>query len=76
MRDPKPIRERFPPPWQLELVPGGYRVNARDGTALAYVYTGPQGLAPAEVQAIAKAITRLPDLMPDGSGHLRCRPSI
>jgi hypothetical protein len=62
--DPRPIRERFPPPWHLAEVPGGYRVNDRQGTALAYVYTGPQGLTPAAVQAIAKAIARLPELMP------------
>jgi hypothetical protein len=35
MSDPRPIRERFPPPWHLERVPGGYRVTDRDGTALA-----------------------------------------
>jgi hypothetical protein len=64
MSDPKPIRERFPPPWRLEEVPGGYRVNDATGTALAYVYAGPQTLTQAEAHAIAKAIVRLPELMP------------
>jgi len=31
----KPIRERFPPPWRVEDIPGGYRITDRDGTALA-----------------------------------------
>jgi hypothetical protein len=53
-------------------VPGGYRVIDRDGTSLAYVYAVegsvrsalPNALTPAEAQAIAKAIVRLPELMP------------
>jgi hypothetical protein len=46
------------------MCPGGYRVNDREGTALAYVYASPQALTPAEAQAIAKAIVRLPEIMP------------
>jgi hypothetical protein len=66
---PKPIRERFPPPWQLEEVPGGYRVTDREGTALAYVYAGPQALTTAEAHVVAKAIARLPQLMPAHDGE-------
>jgi hypothetical protein len=52
MSDPKPIRERFPPPWPLEQVPGGYRLTDREGTAVAYVYAGPQGLTTAVCSVI------------------------
>jgi hypothetical protein len=64
MSDPRPIRERFPSPWRVEQVASGYRVNDATGTALAYVYAGPQGLTQAEALAIARAIARLPELMP------------
>jgi hypothetical protein len=47
-------------------------VTDRDGTSLAYVYAVdgsarsalPNSLTPAEAQTIAKAIARLPELMP------------
>jgi hypothetical protein len=29
---------RFPPPWQVEQIPGGYKVLDANGQALAYVY--------------------------------------
>jgi hypothetical protein len=29
---------RFPPPWSVEQIPGGYKVNDSNGQALAYVY--------------------------------------
>jgi hypothetical protein len=29
---------RFPPPWQVEQIPGGYKVSDANGQALAYVY--------------------------------------
>src|SRR5918992_465068 len=64
------LRERFPPPWRLEEVPGGYRVTDVHGRPLAYVYgvdgsaraALPDALTPAEAHAIATAITRLPDI--------------
>jgi hypothetical protein len=66
------IRDRFPPPWRLEDVPGGYRVTDVHGRPLAYVYgvdgsaraALPDALTPAEAHAIATAIARLPDIMP------------
>jgi len=29
---------RFPAPWQVEQIPGGYKVLDANGQALAYVY--------------------------------------
>ena len=29
---------RFPPPWTVEQIPGGYKVKDATGQALAYVY--------------------------------------
>ncbi len=29
---------RFPAPWQVEQIPGGYKVQDATGQALAYVY--------------------------------------
>jgi hypothetical protein len=29
---------RFPPPWQVEQIPGGYKVLDANGEALVYVY--------------------------------------
>jgi hypothetical protein len=41
----QPLREapmtsprRFPPPWQVEQTPGGFKVLDANGQALAYVY--------------------------------------
>ena len=38
MSNPRPIRERFPPPWRIEELPAGFRIVDTNGTALAYVY--------------------------------------
>jgi crotonobetainyl-CoA:carnitine CoA-transferase CaiB-like acyl-CoA transferase len=38
MAETRSIRQRFPPPWRFEEVPGGYRVTDAHGTPLAYVY--------------------------------------
>jgi hypothetical protein len=29
---------RFPPPWQVEQAPGGFKVFDANGQALAYIY--------------------------------------
>ena len=29
---------RFPPPWRVEQIPGGYKVKEANGQSLAYVY--------------------------------------
>jgi len=31
-------RGRFPPPWTVERIPGGYKVKDANGQSLAYVY--------------------------------------
>jgi hypothetical protein len=69
---PRPIRDRIPPPWRLEDVPGGFRVTDAHGRPLAYVYSVdgsaraalPDALTPAEARAIALTIARLPEIMP------------
>jgi hypothetical protein len=66
--DPKPIRERFPPPWHK--VPGGYRVNHREGTALAYVYAVDVARVPLSPRPLRRPTPsprqsfELPELMP------------
>jgi hypothetical protein len=72
MSNSRPIRERFPPPWRLEPLPGGYRVTDAHGTPLVYVYAVeggarsalPNSLTPSEAQTIAMAVIRLPELIP------------
>ena len=44
---------RFPPPWTVEEIPGGYKVLDATGQALAYVY-GRETRAQAD---IAKVLT-------------------
>jgi hypothetical protein len=29
---------RFPPPWKVEQIPGGYKVIDANGQSLAYIY--------------------------------------
>ena len=62
------FRERFPGPWAIEEMPGGFRVIAGDGTPLTYVYAPTdqqrsaipgRTLTHAEAKAIATAITGL-----------------
>jgi len=60
---PRPIRERFPPPWTVEETPSGFVVTSANGVRLAYVYTKPRsaidGLTVSEARAVATAISRL-----------------
>jgi hypothetical protein len=35
---PGPTTRRFPPPWTVEQIPGGYKVKDANGQSLAYVY--------------------------------------
>jgi hypothetical protein len=44
---------RFPPPWTVESIPGGFKVLDADGQSLAYVY----GYADARHAQIAKGLT-------------------
>jgi hypothetical protein len=32
------FRERYPPPWSVEDIPGGFKVVSSNGFALAYLY--------------------------------------
>ena len=66
------IRERYPSPWRVEPIPGGFRVLASNDIPIAYVYAldgharsaSPNSLTPAEALAIARAISRLADDRP------------
>ena len=60
-------RERYPPPWRAEELPGGWRVVSGNGFTLAWVYSveatapsgAPVGLTQSEAQAVAQAIANL-----------------
>ena len=62
---------RFPAPWTVEKIPGGFKVNDANGQSLAYVY-GRETRADADIanvltmdeaRRIASNITNLPDFM-------------
>jgi hypothetical protein len=62
---------RFPPPWTVEKIPGGFKVIDANGQSLAYVYGHAYqryaGIANAltldEARRIASNIAKLPDLL-------------
>jgi hypothetical protein len=64
-------QRRFPRPWRLEPIPGGYRVIDANGLALAHVYGEPPNaiaisdkrLTNYEAEIIARLIARLPELV-------------
>ena len=69
---------RFPPPWTMEEIPGGYKVKDANGQSLAYVY-GRETRADAdtanvltmdEARRIARNIAKLPNyLAAEGVDH-------
>ena len=62
---------RFPPPWTVETIPGGFKVIDANGQSLAYVYghADPRDAAIAkspnldEARRIASNIAKLPALL-------------
>jgi hypothetical protein len=60
---------RFPPPWTVESIPGGYKVLDAEGQSLAYVY-GVEGdphvgktLTLEEARRTASNIAKVPSLL-------------
>jgi hypothetical protein len=63
-------RRRFPAPWQIVEIPGGWKVEDANGVSVAYVYgeEGPRGVSDDrmtknEARRVAAGIARLPELL-------------
>jgi hypothetical protein len=65
---------RFPPPWTVETIPGGFKVIDANGQSLAYVYSREtkgatdiaKVLTEVEARRIAANIAKLPTLLGKG----------
>ena len=62
------FRERYPPPWRVEEIAGGFSVVAANGIRIVWIYSvddgamraaSPQSLRHVEALALAKAIVGL-----------------
>ena len=68
---------RFPPPWTVEKIPGGFKVVDADGQSLAYVYSREDAsdahmskvLTEDEARRIASNIAKLPMLLGKATRH-------
>ena len=65
MSDQRTIRQRFPPPWTVDSIPGGFVVTSANSVRLAYVYVTREGLTVGEAKAVAEAIRLLAERAPD-----------
>jgi hypothetical protein len=83
MREASMTSRRFPAPWQVEQIPGGYKVLYASGQALAYIYardTREQAdiakvLTFDEARRIAVNVARLPEVAHgaiEDAGDRRC----
>jgi hypothetical protein len=62
---------RFPAPWRVRIIAGGYVVEDASGRAVAYIYAAegqrlsamPQALSWDEARRIAAGVARIPELM-------------
>ena len=65
------MSRRFPPPWTVEKIPGGFKVNDATGQSLAYVYSRENEndahmakvLTEDEARRITSNIAKLPELL-------------
>ena len=64
------MTRRFPAPWIVEPIPGGFKVNDATGQTLAYVYAREEAAAAIakvltmdEARRIAANIAKLPELL-------------
>jgi len=63
---------RFPAPWTVEAIAGGFKVIDADGQSLAYIYShadqrdaeSSKGLTLDEARRIAANIAKLPAVLP------------
>ena len=62
---------RFPAPWQVQQIPGGYKLHDANGQALAYVYARDAKaqadiahvLTFAQARRVAVNVAKLPELL-------------